>query len=121
MVAGWGMAERIGPVDLRHAEDHPFLGQTIAQPRDFADATAARVDAVVIDLLTEAEARATEILTAERAGLDALVSRLETEETLDFGEIRACLAPGAAEDPAERPSRDLGRLARPPRIREEQD
>ena len=44
MVARWGMTEELGPVDLRQAEDHPFIGQSIAQPRDFADATAAHVD-----------------------------------------------------------------------------
>jgi len=55
MVARWGMDPDIGPVDLRESEDHPFLGQQIAQPRSFADETAAQVDQAVMKLLHTAE------------------------------------------------------------------
>ena len=120
MVARWGMADEIGPVDLRHAEDHPFLGQSIAQPRDFSDATAARVDAEVIELLKEAEDRAEEILTTHREGLDALVERLEAQETLGFDEIREALGEKAGAPRIEPPASgaDIERLTRPPRIGE---
>ncbi len=64
MVARWGMDPEIGPIDLRQSEDHPFLGQQIAQPRSFADETAARVDQAVIDLLHEAEKQATSLFRA---------------------------------------------------------
>jgi cell division protease FtsH len=30
-----GHVEAIGPIDLRASEEHPFLGQSIAQPRSF--------------------------------------------------------------------------------------
>ena len=122
MVAGWGMDDEIGPVDLRQSEEHPFLGQSIAQPRDVADATAARVDAQVIGLLKQAEARATEILTAHRDGLEVLIDRLEREETLDAAAIaRALGSAPAAPDDAPRPDpAGAGALVRPPRIRERQ-
>jgi len=122
MVAGWGMDDEIGPVDLRQSEEHPFLGQSIAQPRDVADATAARVDAQVIGLLKQAEARATEILTAHRDGLEGLIDRLEREETLDAAAIaRALGAARAAPDDAPPPDpAGAGGLVRPPRIRERQ-
>ena len=45
-------------MDLRDSENHPFLGQQIAQPRSFSDQTAARVDKAVITLLHAAETEA---------------------------------------------------------------
>ena len=94
MVARWGMTEELGPVDLRQSEDHPFLGQSIARPREHADDTAARVDAAVIDLLKVSEAEATRIIEGHRDRLLALVRELEEREVLEFDAIEACLSPG---------------------------
>ena len=110
MVARWGMTEDLGPVDLRQSEDHPFLGQTIAQPRAFADATAAQVDAAVITLLKKAEQQAAEILAGHRSRIENLVSSLEAKETLDFDEIRRCLDPDSKVTPLKRPKRGVGKV-----------
>lgn len=93
MVARWGMNPEIGPVDLRDSEDHPFLGQQIAQPRSFSEATAARVDRAVMSLIHEAEAQAVHIIKDHPEQIRRLVARLEVEETLDLDAIRACLGP----------------------------
>nr|WP_306268326.1 ATP-dependent zinc metalloprotease FtsH [Pararhizobium sp. IMCC3301] len=93
MVARWGMDPEIGPVDLRESEDHPFLGQQIAQPRTFADQTAARVDQAVMDLLHAAEKQATQLIEQHREQVMLLVARLEDEEALDLDDIRSCLEP----------------------------
>ena len=93
MVARWGMTKDIGPVDLRQSDEHPFLGQSIAQPRDHADATAAQVDAEVIRLLKEAEQKATGILSKNRSRVERLILSLEASETLEFEEIKQCLDP----------------------------
>jgi cell division protease FtsH len=92
MVARWGMDPEIGPIDLRQSEDHPFLGQQIAQPRSFADETAARVDQAVMNLLHEAEEQAISLIESHRDQIARLVARLEAEETLDLDAIRECLA-----------------------------
>jgi cell division protease FtsH len=110
MVARWGMTEDLGPIDLRQSEDHPFLGQAIAQPRDHADATAAQIDAAVIALLKEAERQATEVLTRHQARVELLASSLETRETLDYDEIRQCLDPESKVTPQRRPSRGLDKI-----------
>lgn len=99
MVARWGMDPDIGPVDLRDSEDHPFLGQQIAQPRSFADKTAARVDQAVIDLLHTAEKQAGDLITDHRDQILHLVDRLETDETLDLGAITSCLGPDSTVTP----------------------
>ncbi|MDO6587264.1 ATP-dependent zinc metalloprotease FtsH [Salipiger sp. 1_MG-2023] len=93
MVARWGMSEDIGPVDLRQSEDHPFLGQAIAQPREYADETAARVDAAVTTLLKDAEALASGIITRHEKQIRALIEALERKEVLDAMEIDAFLKP----------------------------
>jgi cell division protease FtsH len=109
MVARWGMSSALGPVDLRHSEDHPFLGQSIAQPRNFSDATAAKVDEKVIALLKEADDRATRMLTEHLARTERLVGSLEERETLEFEDIRALLDGEEGTSP-DKPHGDLGRI-----------
>ncbi len=93
MVARWGMTEELGPVDLRQSEDHPFLGQSIAQPREHADETAALVDRAVMKLLKDAEAAATQLIEDHLPGVRLLIHELEDRETLGFPDIKACLSP----------------------------
>ena len=93
MVTRWGMSDEIGPVDLRQREDHPFLGQSMAQPREHADETAARVDNAVATLLKDAEAEAIGIITRHKKEVGALIDALESKEVLDFKEIETCLKP----------------------------
>lgn len=93
MIARWGMSDDIGPVDLRQREDHPFLGQTMAQPREHADKTAARVDDAVSTLLKDAEAEAAGIITRHEKEVRALIDALESKEVLDLKEIETCLKP----------------------------
>ncbi|SNT27085.1 ATP-dependent zinc metalloprotease FtsH [Tropicimonas sediminicola] len=94
MVARWGMTEELGPVDLRQSEDHPFLGQSIAQPREHADETAARVDLAVMTLLKKAEAQAEDILSRNEDAVSFLIRELEKREVLEADEIRLCLDAG---------------------------
>ena len=96
MVARWGMAADVGPVDLRQSEEHPFLGREIAQPRHFSETTAALVDKAVRDMLTEAEGRATQVIRDHRDGVDRLIAGLEEKESLARDDIAACLEPGGA-------------------------
>ena len=93
MVARWGMAEEVGPVDLRQSEEHPFLGREMAQPRTFSETTAHEVDNAVRRLLTEAEERGREIIRGHRDRLNTLIAQLEIKETLKRDEIEACLGP----------------------------
>jgi cell division protease FtsH len=91
MVARWGMSPEIGPVDLRDSEEHPFLGREIAQPRRFSETSAEAVDKAVRTLLHEAEERAAQAIRGHRGELDALISALEKEESLERERIEACL------------------------------
>ncbi len=93
MISRWGMDPEIGPVDLRQSVEHPFLGQQMAQPRSFADETAARVDKAVMELLHAAENEAVQVIETHRDSVERLVAKLEAEETLDLDAIESCLGP----------------------------
>jgi cell division protease FtsH len=93
MVARWGMSEEVGPVDLRDAEEHPFLGREIAQPRRFSESSAEAVDHAMRTLLHEAELRATDTLTRHRPALERLIGVLEEKEDLERARIEEVLGP----------------------------
>jgi cell division protease FtsH len=100
MVARWGMAEEIGPVDLRQSEEHPFLGREIAQPRNFSETTAHEVDEAVRRLLHEGEARAEKVITDHKDSMARLVESLETKEILDREDIVSLLGKSDRSEPA---------------------
>lgn len=110
MVARWGMTEDLGPVDLRHSDDHPFLGQSIAQPRNYSDKTAALVDEAVIDMLKSAEAEATAVLTKHRTRVEKMITMLENMETLEFTDIQQCLDPDNNVTPLKKERTDWGKI-----------
>ncbi len=96
MVGRWGMAEEIGPMDLRESEEHPFLGREMAQPRHHSEATAKAVDQAVRELLREAETRAEALITGKRPLVERLSAELEREETLYRETIAEILGDSAA-------------------------
>lgn len=93
MASRWGMSEKIGPVDLRESEEHPFLGREIAQPRRFSESSAKAVDDAVRELILTAEKQADDVLSSHLKELDKLIQLLEEEETLHREQIEACLGP----------------------------
>ena len=103
MVARWGMSEKVGPVDLRESEEHPFLGREIAQPRRFSESSAHAVDDAVRSLLLDAEEVAAEVVRTHRPAIEEMVERLKAEETLFRKQIEQCLG-GPRETPNLKPS-----------------
>ncbi len=83
MVGTWGMSDDLGPVSYGVGETHPFLGRELAAPREFAESTAARMDAAVQELLEHARTRARELLEQHRATLDAVAEELVEHEAVD--------------------------------------
>ncbi len=91
MVTRWGMAEEIGPMDLRESSAHPFLGKEIAQPRHFSEHSAQHVDQAVKKLLLTAEQVALQVFADHTVQLNELVTALQREETLNHAQIVSCL------------------------------
>jgi cell division protease FtsH len=93
MVSRWGMDEKVGAVDLRQSDEHPFLGREIAQPRHFSETTAHAVDEAVHRLIAAAEVRAAAVIDDHRGAIETLIKALEAQETLSRGEIEQHLGP----------------------------
>ena len=91
MVSRWGMSEKIGPINLRQSEEHPFLGREIAQPRHFSEEMSNKVDQAVLKLLQDAELAAMKIITDHKKVIENLIDTLEAEETIDAKAIVAIL------------------------------
>ena len=79
-----------------------FLGEDLMSTRDYSDDMAKTIDEEVERILREQEARAIEVLTLHRRGLEAIAAALLEHETID-GETAASLideAHGAPVHPA---------------------
>jgi cell division protease FtsH len=99
MVMRFGMGgEDLG--EVAYEPERPnFLGTPEFRPRQYAEATAARIDAAVKALIAEAAARAEAILAANRPLLERSARELLERETLDeaaLKRLRAEVLPEAA-------------------------
>jgi len=83
MVREWGMSDRIGP-QAWNSQQQVFLGEDLmTSGREYSDSTAQLIDEEISRLLTEQEARAIELLTKHRKGLDLVAEALLEHETID--------------------------------------
>jgi cell division protease FtsH len=87
MVAQFGMSEKIGPLSLGRGEEHPFLGRELALPKRYSEEMAWLMDQEIRRLITEAESKAEDVLTANRNILDSLAEELLKKETLEKEDI----------------------------------
>ena len=82
MVLDWGMGANLNHLALGDTRRNVFLGEEIAQGRDYSEATGREVDRAIRRLAGEAFERATEILKEHREGLDRLAEALLEHEEL---------------------------------------
>jgi cell division protease FtsH len=87
MVREWGMSDRVGPMAWG-SQGQVFLGEDLMHTRDYSDETSRVIDEEVERILRQAEDRAMEVLTANKAGLQAVAAVLLEKETVDGAEIR---------------------------------
>ncbi len=85
MVREWGMSKEIGPMAWG-SNNQVFLGEDLMHTRDYSDHTSQIIDDEVERILREQEARAIEVLTLHRRGLEALTRALLESETIDGAE-----------------------------------
>jgi cell division protease FtsH len=92
MVTRWGMSD-IGLAAFRADESQPFLGYELTQGRDYSEATAARVDASVQQLLSGAHEGVLTLLRASKNQLETLAEALLRDETLELSQLNTILGP----------------------------
>ncbi|HVM66104.1 MAG TPA: ATP-dependent zinc metalloprotease FtsH [Acidimicrobiales bacterium] len=95
MVREWGMSDRVGPMAWG-SQGQVFLGEDLMHTRDYSDETSRVIDEEVEGILRQAEDRASDVLRANKAGLEAVAAALLEKETVDGAEIRRLIADSAA-------------------------
>jgi cell division protease FtsH len=101
MVCEFGMSQSLGTLTFGRRHGNPFLGRDIMEDRNYSEEVARAIDQEVRDIVEQSHRRATEILTANREKMDAVVQALLEEETLDRQRFLAILKGTAA--PGEEP------------------
>jgi cell division protease FtsH len=81
-VSQWGLSDSIGPILVGDNEQEVFLGQQLTSRRTVSERTAQAVDDEVSRVIQQAYNRAKDVLTANRALLDAIAAALLERETL---------------------------------------
>jgi cell division protease FtsH len=91
MVCHWGMSDEIGPVAYKTGEPHPFLGQELAQTKDYSEHTARLIDEEIKKITLDMELKAFEIIEDNRGRLNDLAAALLEQETLNREDIAKVL------------------------------
>jgi cell division protease FtsH len=92
MVCQWGMSEKIGAMTFHRGEEHPFLGMKLAEEKTFSEEMAWLIDQEIAAFIRGAEGKAFDLVSSNRAKLDALAAALLEEETLDGQRVDEILA-----------------------------
>jgi cell division protease FtsH len=91
MIGSWGMSEELGLLFADENQNNPFLGREMAGPRNHSEATAAKIDEAVRNLLHERMETATRVLRENYDALERLAEALLKHETLDRNGILAAV------------------------------
>ena len=87
MVCEWGMSPKIGPLTFGRQDDTVFLGRELGVRQTFSEETARLIDNEIRKFVETEQDRAREIVSANRAKLDALADALLEKESLSGSEI----------------------------------
>ena len=91
MVTEWGMSDKLGPLTYEENEQEIFLGHSVTQRKNVADATAKVIDQEIRIIIDKAYDNAQTILTEHGDQLETLAKGLLEYETLNGEEIYALL------------------------------
>ena len=108
MVTEYGMSDTIGPRTLGQKQGEVFLGRDWGSTPDYSDAVAFEIDSEIRQLIDEAHDVALDILSENRAKLDALAARLIEIETMDREEVEQFFADIERRLPREHEVRSAG-------------
>ncbi len=91
MVCNLGMSKKMGPLTYGKRQQFQFLETEVSEYRNYSDVTARLIDTEIMVLVEEAEARAREIITANRSALEKLANLLQEKEVISRDEMIALL------------------------------
>jgi cell division protease FtsH len=90
MVTKYGMSDSLGPVALEGQGGKVLFGRGVEE-KTFSDTVAAEIDGEVSRIMKEAEEKARNTITLNRALLDAIAKRLIETETIERAEFEKLL------------------------------
>ena len=99
MVTEWGMSDKLGFLAYNADEQEVFLGRSVSQQKNVADATASIIDNEIRRIVDEAYTHATKILKKNSNELERLAQGLLEYETLNGDEIRIIVEGGTLSRP----------------------
>ena len=105
MVCNYGMSENLGPLSFGKKEEQIFLGREISQHRDYSEMTAQKIDEEVMDIVTGAYEKASQLIKDNLDTLHSMANGLLEKETLDSGDIDDIMASGEKSIPEEMDAR----------------
>jgi cell division protease FtsH len=105
MVCNYGMSENLGPLSFGKKEEQIFLGREISQHRDYSEMTAQKIDEEVMDIVTGAYEKASQLIKDNLDTLHSMANGLLEKETLDSGNIDDIMASGGKSIPEEMDAR----------------
>jgi hypothetical protein len=94
MVTQWGMSERLGPRTFGRKEEMVFLGREISETRNYSEKVAEEIDEEVRQIIDRAYHTAKKVLTDNRDKLNAIVTVLAEEETIEGDALRRLTGTG---------------------------
>ncbi|MDG2307940.1 MAG: ATP-dependent zinc metalloprotease FtsH [Candidatus Binatia bacterium] len=97
MVCLYGMSEKLGPLSFGRRES-AFLGDVLGRPQSASEATAEAIDDEVAALVRQSHARARQLLSERRRGVDRLAATLEAAENLEGDALKEALADAKIRD-----------------------
>jgi cell division protease FtsH len=87
MILDWGMSETLPQVAFGESRQQVFLGDEIAQRRNYSDATAHQIDDEIRKILEDAFERATSMLRQHKDKLDRLAEMLLEHEEISGQDV----------------------------------
>ncbi len=91
MVTQLGMSEVIGLRSFGSGESEVFLGRDFSSSQDYSDETAAKIDAEIHNIISEAYATAKRILTENMSKLHFIADFLMQNEIMDGEQFKAAM------------------------------
>ena len=91
MVTQLGMSDELGPIRYGQGGGDVFLGRDFSARQDYSGATAAKIDAEIQKIVTEAYDRAKRLLSENSAKLEFISEYLVTHEIMDGDQFKCAM------------------------------
>ena len=106
MVCAYGMSDAFGFQSFGDNQETLFLGREVARHQAYSEATARKIDEEVDRLVSEAYARASQMLAENRKRLELLVEHLLEAETMDGRDVEELIKEGRIRNDDERAAQE---------------